>query len=176
METLEAILTRRSVRRFIQDKSVPADIVEKLLEAGMNAPSARNEQPWHFVVVDQRELLDKIPTVHPYSKMCLEAPLAIICCMDASTAMDDKFLAQDLGAAVQNIMLAARALGLGSVWLGVYPNEKLMNGLRELFGIPKQIMPFNIIPVGYTDMEQTSQPRYKKDRIHKNQWSVKLGD
>jgi len=170
METLEAIFTRRSVRRFKKDKLISPDIIKQLLKAGMAAPSARNEQPWHFIVVNERSLLDKICDIHPYADMCLQAPLAIIPCIDPQAGSDDHYVIQDLSAASQNILLAARALGLGSVWLGVYPNKKVMANVQQLFNIPKTILPFNIMPIGYTDMQQTAQSRFQKDRVHENQW------
>lgn len=167
MEALEAILTRRSVRKF---KSQPVDqtIVKQLLTAAMSAPSAMNSQPWHFVVIDKRELLNKIPEFHPYSSMCREAPLAIVVCADLSLEKSEGFWIQDLAAATQNILLAARALGLGAVWLSGYPAEERVAGIKKLFQLPKNFMPLSIVPIGYTDVPQVAQPRFDQKRVHYN--------
>ncbi len=169
METLDAIFTRRSVRRFT-DKSISKETTETLLRAAMNAPSAHNKQSWQFVVVNERKLLNKLADVHPYGKMCQEAPLAIVCCHDE--VLEDRvgFGVQNVSAAIQNILLAARDVDLGSVWLGVYPKEDLVNTIREFFDMPKTVIPIGIVVVGYTDTKQAFVDRYQSDRVHNNKW------
>lgn len=169
MDTLEAIATRRSVRQFNKDKPVEQEKIAQILKAAMSAPSARNEQAWHFIVIDQRKLLDELPNLHPYADMCLQAPLAIICCADISIPKDEKFWAQDLSAASQNILLAARALDLGSVWLGVYPQKDRIEDIQKRFNLPKNIIPFNIIPIGYSGVKQKAADRFQENRIHYNE-------
>lgn len=170
METLEAIFTRRSVRKFHKDQVVEQDKVDTILRAGMIAPSTANQQPWHFLVINEREILDKIPTVHPYAQMVLQAPLAIISCVDMNLDVHAGFWVQDLSNASMNILLAARDLGLGAVWLGVYPREDRVQALQELFNLPENIVPFNIIPMGYSDMEQKKMDRFIPERVHYNEW------
>ncbi|MDW7754170.1 MAG: nitroreductase family protein, partial [Brevefilum sp.] len=118
MRTLEAIFTRRSVRDFKHDPVSDNDLND-LLRAAMQAPSAKNEQPWHFIVIDDPEILHAIPEFHPYSKMLMDAPLAILVCSDRKLETKRASWLQDCSAATQNILLAAHALGLGAVWLGI---------------------------------------------------------
>lgn len=173
MNALETIFTRRSVRKF-NNKEISQENIETLLKAAMSAPSARNEQPWQFLVITDRKILDKIPTVHEYAQMCLQAHAAIITCADLSTyKYDDTFWVQDMAAATQNILLAARALELGAVWTGVYPNEQRINAVSKLFELPPKLIPFSIIPIGHTDVLQKEADRFQNDKIHYNKWLKK---
>lgn len=170
MEALKAILSRRSVRSFTS-QIVDDSMIENILQAAMSAPSAANEQPWHFLVIKNRKILDKIPEVHPHSMMCAQAPLAIVPCVDTAQEKYRDFWVQDMAAATENILLAVRALNLGAVWLGCYPNKDRNQGLRKLFGLPESVIPFCIIPIGHTTAHQTEVlERYKKERIHQDQW------
>jgi len=144
MNTLEAILTRRSVRKYTDEKIAEAD-VNDLLKAGMYAPSANNRQPWQFVIIDDRKILDEIPKIHPYAQMIKGAPLAILVCADKKAQEMPGYYSQDCSAAVQNILLAAHEKGLGAVWLGVYPREERMEPLKRLVGTPEHIVPFALI-------------------------------
>jgi nitroreductase len=169
MEALDAILSRRSIRRYT-DKPVPTETVRKLLEAGMAAPSANNKQPWHFVVITEREILDAIPDFHPYSRMLFEASLAILVCGDSSLESHPGYMAQDCAAAVENILIAANGMGLGAVWLGVYPREERMAGMKELLKIPEGFIPFALISIGYATEEKPPSRRYSESRVHQNKW------
>ncbi|HOU13971.1 MAG TPA: nitroreductase family protein [Anaerolineae bacterium] len=166
MDALEAIFTRRSIRKYTGEP-VTADELKTILEAGMNAPSANNSQPWHFIVVDEREKLNAIMKVHPYSRMLAEAPLAIVVCGDPSIS---KFWQQDCAAATENLLLAARALGLGTVWLGVYPDEQRAKGVAALFGVPEHVKPMCIIAVGHPAEQKGRVERYNEGKVHKNGW------
>lgn len=167
--TLDAIFSRRSIRRYTSEP-VPEEIVTKLLHAAMCAPSARNERPWHFVVMTDREILDEIPKFHPYSQMVKEASVAILVCGDLELEKSSGYLAQDCAAATQNILLEAHFLGLGSVWCGVYPREERMDGFRRLLQLPDHIVPFALVPVGYPAEERPQVERFDPTRIHKNRW------
>jgi nitroreductase len=123
MDAIEAILGRRSIRSYT-DKPVAKETVQQLLEAAMAAPSAGNQQPWHFVVVDDRALLEKITTVHPYAQMAKSAQLGILVCGDLSLEMHQGYWVQDCAAATENLLVAAHALGLGAVWTGVHPRSE----------------------------------------------------
>lgn len=169
MNILETILSRSSIRKYTT-QAVSAEIVEKLLRVAMSAPSAGNHQPWHFVVIDDRELLDAIPAVHPYSQMLKEAPLAILVCGDLQLDKQAGLWVQDCSAATENLLLAAHALKLGAVWLGVYPREKRMAGLRELLLLPENVIPFSLISIGHPAEEKSPSNRYQKARIHHNRW------
>jgi len=169
METIQAILTRRSIRKFL-GKKIPEEITTKLLEAAMYAPSARNTQSWHFIVINKRDILDKLPHVHPYAEMCYEASLAILVCGDTNIENLEGYVALNCAAATQNILLAAHDLGLGSVWLGVYPRKERMEPISKLFGLPQNIIPVSLVVIGYP-AEQISKPeRFKQDKIHFNTW------
>ena len=171
MNAIEAIITRCSVRRFT-DAPVNPDLVEKLLQAAMAAPSAHNEQPWHFIVVDDRQVLTKITAVHPYAQMLNQAPLALCVCGDLNLEKEpgSNFWIQDCAAATENILLAANALGLGSCWVGVYPRQQRVDVIRQLFNAPENIVPFSLIALGYAADPKPGSGHYKANRIHKNQW------
>ena len=128
METLKAILTRRSIREYTQ-QAVPGELVQELLAAAMQAPSAGNQQPWHFILVNAREQLQALADVLPFGKSLQTAPLGIAVCADVKSARYPDYWAQDCSAATQNLLLAAHALGLGAVWLGVYPLLERYNAL-----------------------------------------------
>jgi nitroreductase len=164
MNTLEAIFTRRSIRKFL-NKSVADDILQEIVKAGMYAPSAHNEQPWHFVIIKDRKILDEIPTFQPYSDMCKSATCAIIVCGDLSLEKSQGNWPQDCAAATQNILLAIHDLGLGGVWASIYPREERMKRHQELLKLPQNILPFALIPLGYTDEKPKTVDRFKKERI-----------
>lgn len=167
MDALEVIFTRRSIRKYTGEP-VTADKLHTILEAGMNAPSANNRQPWHFIVVDDRAKLNAIMEVHPYSRMLAEAPLALIVCGD--TAVSESFWQQDCAAATENILLAARALGLGTVWMGVYPDLQRAAAIAALFGVPEGVHPMCIIAVGHPAEQKGRVERYDEGKIHQNGW------
>ena len=169
MDTLTAILNRRSIRKFKREK-IPDEFVDKLLQAAMYAPSAQNTQSWHFIKITDRELLNKIPTIHPYAEMCYEAPLAILVCGDKTIEKLDGYIAQNCAAATQNILLAAFNLGLGSVWLGVYPRIKRMEPISKLFKLPPHILPVSLVAIGYPDETKARPERFNKYHIHKDTW------
>jgi len=166
MDALEVIFTRRSIRRYTGEP-VTADELHTILEAGMNAPSANNSQPWQFIVVDKREKLNAIMEVHPYSRMLAEAPLAIVVCGNPTAS---KFWQQDCAAATQNILLAARAMNLGTVWLGVYPDEQRAASVAALFGVPDDIKTMCIIAVGHPAEHKGRAERYNAGKVHENGW------
>jgi len=168
MEAIEAIMTRRSIRRYTGEQVSPK-LERKLLEAAMAAPSAHNRQPWHFIVVRNRETLDKIPEYHNYSKMLREASLAVVVCGDNKVQTTD-FWAQDCSAATENILVAANALGLGAVWLGVHPGKELVTKTRKLFGMPGHVTPLCIISVGHPAEEKPPGNRYDDSKVHGEKW------
>ncbi len=172
MELLEAIHTRRSIRKYL-DKPVSPEMIETIIKAAMAAPSAGNQQPWHFIVITDRARLDAIPSFHPYSKMVLQAPAAILLCGDPDGKKWPTFWDQDLGAATQNVLLAARDLGLGTVWVGIYPEKDRMEGFRKLLGIPENIIPFSLVPVGWPDGKFEAVNRYRPELIHNDAWGAR---
>ena len=169
METLDAIRTRRSIRKF-KSAAVPDELINKLLEAAMYAPSARDTQSWQFVVVTQKDILHKIPRIHPHANMVYEAPLAILVCGDTLLESITEYNAVNCSAATQNLLLAAHDLGLGSVWLGVYPRKERMEPIVQMFDLPENIIPISLVPIGYPDEIHDTPVRFKKSRIHFNRW------
>lgn len=167
MDTLETIYTRRSIRKY-SSEIIPQETVEELLHAAMHAPTARNIQPWHFVIIDERALLDELADVHPYAKMLKEATLAILVCGDKKLQDMDAYIVQDCSAATQNILLAAHANGLGAVWLGMYPREKRMQDVGKVLHIPDHILPVSLISIGYPAETRPAPERYKAERVHLN--------
>ncbi|MFC1997583.1 nitroreductase family protein [Chloroflexota bacterium] len=169
MEAFEAIHTRRSIREY-QDKPVPEELVTEILKAAMASPSARNQQPWEFVVITDSELREKIPPISPFTQMIVDAPLAILVCGNLKIETAQGYWVVDCSAATQNLLLAAHALGLGAVWTGVYPREERMDGLTELLNLPEYILPHSLVVIGYPAQQPPQQDRFKPDRIHFNGW------
>jgi nitroreductase len=169
MDDLNMILSRRSIRKYTREP-VNEDQIETLLKAAMSAPSAGNEQPWHYIIIRDRDILDSIPSFHPHSFMIRDALVAILVCADTRLQKYKDYWVQDCSAATENILLAANILGLGAVWLGIYPLEERVEGFRKLLGIPEHVIPFSLIPVGYPDEIKLPSDRFDKTRIHKNEW------
>jgi len=169
MNTMEALLTRRSVRRY-QDRPVPDDVVREILVAAMHAPSADDEQPWQFVVIDERRLLDAIPGFHPWAQMARRAPLAILVCGDSRLVLNQGFWAQDCAAATQNLLLAAWDHGVGSVWCGVNSDASLEQAFRRLLRLPEPVVPFALVVLGYPAAPPPQVQRFQEDRVHRNGW------
>lgn len=169
MEVIDAILSRRSIRKYTKD-AIPEELIVELLKAAMSAPSARNEQPWHFVIIDNRKILNDIPQVHPNASMLPEAPLAIIVCCDLRVDEGRGWWVQDCSAATENILIAANAKGLGAVWCGVYPREDRVAGIQKILGFPEHIVPLCIVSIGYPAENKPPANRYDASRIHRNKW------
>jgi len=170
-EALNVIYTRRSVRSFTGE-SVSKEDLMKLLRAGMSAPSAVNVQPWSFVAVTDRQTLDRLCDHLPYAKMLDKAGAAIVVCgiPDKDEAYSKNYWVMDCSAATQNILLAAHALGLGSVWTAVYVDKDRVKTVREILNIPDNIIPLNVLPIGVP--MGTGQPidKFKEENIHWEKW------
>ena len=169
MEFMEVVTSRRSIRKF-EKKPVPEETVKILLQAAMFAPSAGNQQPWHFIVVTERQKLDAVPAFHPYCSMIKDVSTAIVVCGAPDGKKWPDFWVQDCSAAIQNLLLAARNEGLGAVWTGVFPIEERMQGVRKLFNIPEDVMPLAIIPIGWPSMEGKKIDRYTQSLVHCESW------
>jgi nitroreductase len=169
MDTLEAIRTRRSVRKYL-DKPVGGELIQKLLAAAMQAPSARNQQPWQFVVIEDRATLAKIPEFMPNAAMVAAAPLAILVCGDMRLEKSEGYWVVDCSAATENMLLAAHALGLGACWCGVYPRQDRMEGLRKLLGLPPNIIAHSLVVLGQPAEQVKPEDRYRAERVRHNRW------
>jgi len=169
MDAMSAILSRRSIRQYT-NKPVARESVYEVLQAAMNAPSAGNERPWHFIVLTERRVLDEIPKFHPYAAMVKHASTAILVCGDVALEKYKGYWVLDCAAATQNILLAAHAKGFGAVWCGVYPSEDRVTILKKLFSLPEHIVPFSLIPIGFPDEIKQPVERFDASRIHENRW------
>ncbi len=169
MDAMQALLTRRSIRRYT-DQPVEPDLVTAILRAGMQAPSAGNQQPWHFVVITDPKTREAIPRFHPYAEMLPEAPVAILVCGDPSLERYPGYWVEDCSAATQNILLAAHALGLGAVWVGLYPQQERVEPMRKLLGLPDQVIPLALVPLGHPAQPIPPENRFNARRIHREGW------
>lgn len=165
---LETLYDRRSIRDY-KETPVPEDLVLEILKAAQYAPSARNTRPWHFVVVTDRELINTLRSRHPYASMLEKAPVCIVVCGDESKATPGYWMI-DCAAATENMLLAAKALGLGTCWMGVAPREERMSAVTEVLHLPEGIKPFAMVAVGYPAREPARPNRFEASRIHYNGW------
>ncbi len=169
MDTFETILTRRSIRQFTS-KTIDEELQKKLLQAAMQAPSARNTQAWQFVVIDDRQILREISNIHPYADMLKQAPLAIAICGDFQLEESVDYLALNCAAATENILLAVHAFGLGAVWLAIHPRKQRIKDLRNLLNLPDDIIPISLVAVGYPKEQKGLANRFNPEKVHYNRW------
>lgn len=169
MEVLEAIFTRRSIRRFTGQPISEADLAT-VIKAGFCAPSAHNKQPWHFVIVRDKVVLESISEVHPYAKMLPQAGCGIIVCGDKNKEEMTGLLIEDCSAAIENMLLAAHGLGLGAVWCGIYPVPQRIETIGKLINLPSEIIPVGMVVVGHKAEEKGSMDRYDASKVHMEQW------
>lgn len=164
---LDNIATRTSIRDY-EARPVEKEKVEKMLRAAMAAPTAMNKQPWHFVVVDQRSVLDSLADANPNAKMLLKAPLAIVVCGDMNKVIEGggrDFWIQDASAATENLLLAAHAMGLGAVWTGAYPSEERSKAISATLSLPDNLVPLNMIVIGYPAEHPQPKDKFKEENI-----------
>jgi len=166
---MKEIFERRSIRKY-KDKPVEDKLLRKLLQAAMAAPTAGNQQDWEFVIIKNRNILNLITKVHPYSQMLEQAPAAIAVCADLNRESHKGYWVQDCAAATQNILLEAQHLGLGACWLGVYPREERVKGIKEILNLPENVMPLSVIAVGYSTEEKPPANRFDESKIHVDKW------
>lgn len=167
---LDNIATRISVRDY-EARPVEKEKIEKMLRAAMAAPTAMNKQPWHFVVVDQRNVLDALAGTNPYAKMLKKAPLAIVVCGNTDKMIEGggrDFWIQDASAATENLLLAAHAMGLGAVWTGAYPSEERCISISKVLSLSDNLIPLNMIVVGYPAEQPQPKQKFKEENISYN--------
>lgn len=164
------ILTRVSVRQFA-DKAVTSAQLTAIVRAAMAAPSGVNKQPWEFIVVDDRALLDELAAALPYAKMTAHAPVAIVVCGNKERFLegtDINLWEQDCSAASENILLAAHSIGLGGVWTCLYPHEDRIEPVKRILNLNDDLVPFNLIPLGYPFNDHAAMNKWHPERVHFN--------
>jgi len=166
---LQTIFQRRSIRKF-KDEPLLDEEIGLLLQCAMAAPSANNLKAWQFVAITQRERLNQLAEIHPYGKMLQQAPAALLICGDSLLQPNIGYLLLDCAAATQNVLLAATALKIGSVWLGVYPREQRMNDIKVLLNIPENVVPIALVALGYADEKKAANDPWMPEKIHYNNW------
>lgn len=169
MDVIEAINTRRSVRKFTGEV-ISDEELKVILKAGFQAPSAHNFQPRDYVVVRDKEIIDKIADFHPYAKMLPKAGCGIVVCGDSQKQPQMGFLVADCSAAIQNMLLAAHGLGLGAVWCGIYCDEKLVKNMSEVLKLPEKIIPIGMVVVGKKAVDKEAVDRYDESKVHYDRW------
>ena len=170
MTILELIQNRRSIRRYL-DKSVPEDLISQLLLSATAAPTAANCEPWEFIVIDCPQVLKTIREKLVFARY--KAPLAIVVCGNMELAFKGpgkEMWVQDCSAATENMLIAATNLGLGSVWIGIYPLESNVKLLRSILNIPDHVIPLNILYFGYPDEVKEARSRLNDKRVYRNQY------
>jgi nitroreductase len=167
---MNAIFNRRSIRKF-KDQSVEPEKIEKLLRAAMQAPSAANQQPWEFIVIQDKVALEKLSEVSPYSKPVATSGVTFILVANENALIVPTAWQQDMSAAAENLLLEATELELGGVWFGVATSEIVTDTVGKLYALPSHIKPFAMIAVGYPDgQSNVFVDRYKAEKVHFDKW------
>ena len=170
METIKSIMTRRSIRAF-EETPVTDEQIKILLEAAMNAPSAGDGRPWHFVVTTDRAQLNALAdAVDEGSDMFRQAQAAVLICLDESLEGFAGFGPQDCSCAAQNLQLAAHDMGLGTVWIAIINVPPRVAGCRNILGVPENVTPFALFPLGVPSEELQPEARYDETRVHNENW------
>ena len=168
---INEIMNRRSVRVF-EDKVVEQEKVLNCIKAAMQSPSARNNQPWNFIVVNDKETIEKFTNISNGTKLPTKTANTIVCFVMNNKSEFPEFLQQDMGACVENFMLQAVAEGLACVWMGMYPREDSIKKLAEILDIPSEYSAFSLVAIGYPTNENTNRfiDRFNESKIHYEKW------
>jgi len=170
-DTISVIHSRKSVKSFT-GATISTENLNKIIRAGMAAPTAVNKQPWSFVVVTERKKLDALAAGLPNARGIAKAGAVIIVCTEPEKANlhNKDFAIIDASLASENILLATEAMGLGGHWTASYPYEDKMKHVRTVLGIPTNVIPLNVILVGVPTGEDKPKEKYQKDKIHWGKW------
>lgn len=162
---MNAIFKRVSTRKF-NDKKIDEEKIELLMRAAMAAPSAHNQQAWEFYVIENKELIKELSLTHKYSKVAETAPLIIVPCYYCDSVAKE-FREIDISASVENILLQATDMDLGSLWIGIAPKQDLKDKVRKVLSVPSNLDPFCLIAVGHTDVMREQKDRYDLNKVHR---------
>lgn len=170
-DTLTVIHERKSVRNYTGEPVSKADL-DIIIRAGMAAPTAVNMQPWSFIVITEKKVMDNLSAGLPYAKMLTKAGAAVIVCTEPEKAYNkSKDMAIiDASLAGENILLAIESLGLGGVWTAAYPYSDRMKHVRAVLHIPEEVIPLNVIVLGIPTGQDKPVDKYRKEKIHWEQW------
>lgn len=162
---MDAIFNRTSIRKYKQE-SLKKEEIDLILKAAFSAPSARNSQPWQFIVVQNKDTLKDLSQMTPYASFLKDAAMGMVVCADKNKNDSLDYCQQDLAAATENMLVEAKSLGIGSCWLGVYPNEERYLALNQYFKLPKGIVPMWMISFGYIDQEEVVKDKFDSSKVH----------
>lgn len=162
---MESIFHRVSVRKY-EDKPVEKDKILQILKAGMQAPSAGNQQPWEFYVVTDKAKIEALSKASPYAGCAANAPVVIVPVYRTNGLMFPEFAQIDLAVAQENIWLETDSIGLGGVWLAVAPIEERIENVKKILNLPEDLVPFSLFPFGYPAESRAQQDRFEENRIH----------
>jgi len=171
-DTFKTIFKRTSVRKFTP-AAIDRETLVMLARCGMAAPSANNRQPWFIIAVTDRQLLKALGDELPYAKMTRDAAAALVVCGDHgndTTGMMNRYWVQDCSAVTENILLAVESLGLGAVWTATYPYEERMEPVRRILNLPANLVPLNVIPLGYPEGEHKPKDKWDENKFRFNQF------
>lgn len=166
METIEIIHKRRSIRKFNSLPISEKDIYT-ILSAGMTSPSAMNKQPWRFIIITDDNIKKEITKISQYAQMTIQSPVSILVCADTDQAFGEAWVL-DCSACIQNMLLAACALDIGSVWTGIAPEQSA--NFSKLFNLPNNISPHSLIVFGHSEIPFEKRDYFDKSKIHNNKW------
>ncbi len=166
---MREIYLRKSVRRYKEFK-VEKRKIDEILKAGMQAPSAKNERPWEFLVTEKIATLIKLSNTSDYSKMIERASHAIVVACNKDKLIMQEYWQQDMSACVENMLLEAVTQDVGAVWIGVAPNEENIRNVRDAVELPENIVPFAIIAIGYPLQKVEAVSKFDPEVIHYEKW------
>ena len=169
MDTLETLFTRRSMRKFSSAPVSDTDL-QTILRAGMAAPCAEDRQHRRYLVITDREQLENLSELHPSATPAAQAPLAILVCSDTAEGTQTLYWPQDCAAAIENMMLAARALGLGSLWCGIHPQADKEQAFISSFGMPGMVRPVGLVIIGRPLQEFFEKDTWQPDHVFHGEW------
>ena len=169
IDALTAIHTRRSCRDFTGEPVKDED-VQAILAAGMAAPSAKNSQPWSFVVMRTPESLQRITQSKPLTAYALKAGVAILVCADVSPRPGSHLAVVSTAICVQNMLLAAHSLGYGGVYLEIYPDEGQVKAWRSMVNLPEYMVPLTVLAIGKPNSYLPPENRMNLSKIHQETW------
>jgi len=172
MDALKAILERRSIRRYTGEK-IDREKLLMLARAGMAAPTSRDTRHFRFVIVDDETVAHKLAEGLPYAKMLLTAKQAVIVASDTQVAhggLETDYWIQDACAAAENILVAAKALGLGSCWTAAHPRQERVAFVKEVLGLPPDVVPLCVIAVGVPAGDDQPRDKFDAAHVHWNKW------